>query len=812
EVRSLLEFRKGIKSDPSNVVFSSWIFPDNASACPSGFHGVVCGPDTDSVVVIALDRLGLVGELKFGTLTPLKYLQNLTLAGNSLSGRLVPTMGIMSSLQVIDLSGNQFYGPIPSRFNDLWALHYVNLSNNDFSGGFPSGIHNLQQLKTLDLHSNQLQGDIRELIPELRNVEYLDLSRNVFSGSVDLPAENVSSLANTARYVNLNGNALGGQLWNADVMSLFRNLKILDLGNNTITGELPEFRQLPNLQVLQLGNNQFFGSLPVGILRGDTPLVQLDLSFNGFSGAIPDVRSSTLATLNLSRNSLSGSLPPSLGNCVVLDLSGNLLSGDMSAVTDWNENIEVLDLSSNKLTGNVPNLTKFQKLTRLSLVNNSLEGSLPPSLGSFPKLTTVDLSSNRFDGSIPGNFFASVAITNLNLSGNHLTGSLPFGGSHTTELLLLPPVPPMESLDLSNNALTGGLPSKIGDWGRLKLLNLANNSLSGPLPGELTKLSMLEHLDLSHNDFNGQIPGTLTSSLQYLDVAYNNLSGMIPDSLRDFPDSSFSPGNDGLEHRRFSPSAADSGGFHGRIGDRGYHRRRSSGSSIRMALILACIATCLMVAFILFAYRRARFQNFHLRPDVDGDSKIGTFGRPSHPTTSVSFSNDHLLTSNSRSLSGPMDSGMEIVEAATTSGRKSSSSPGSPPVSSSAEQTVTLDVYSPDRLAGELLFLDTTFKFTAEELSRAPAEVLGRSSHGTLYKATLDNGQMLTVKWLRVGLVKSKKDFAKEVRKIGSVRHPNIVPLRAYYWGPREQERLILADYVLGDSLALHLYGNLPAK
>jgi serine/threonine protein kinase len=119
-----------------------------------------------------------------------------------------------------------------------------------------------------------------------------------------------------------------------------------------------------------------------------------------------------------------------------------------------------------------------------------------------------------------------------------------------------------------------------------------------------------------------------------------------------------------------------------------------------------------------------------------------------------------------------------------------------------------LDVYSPDRLAGELSFLDSSLAFTAEELSRAPAEVLGRSSHGTLYKATLDSGHMLTVKWLRVGLVKHKKEFAKEVKKIGSIRHPNIVPLRAYYWGPREQERLLLADYIQGDSLALHLYGK----
>ncbi|GER25708.1 leucine-rich repeat (LRR) family protein [Striga asiatica] len=43
EVRSILKFRKGIKSDPSDVFFS-WVphAPADASACPDDFYGVVC--------------------------------------------------------------------------------------------------------------------------------------------------------------------------------------------------------------------------------------------------------------------------------------------------------------------------------------------------------------------------------------------------------------------------------------------------------------------------------------------------------------------------------------------------------------------------------------------------------------------------------------------------------------------------------------------------------------------------------------------------------------------------------------------------
>ncbi|KAL2498740.1 putative inactive receptor kinase [Abeliophyllum distichum] len=847
EIRSLLEFKKGIKIDPSSRIFSTWVFPSdptaNLSACPTTFHGVSCDPATSAVTAIALDRLGLVGELKFTTLVPLMYLQNLTLSGNSLTGRLVPAVGLITSLQAIDLSGNRFYGPIPARLNTLWALHYLNLSNNNFSGWFPPGISNLQQLKALDLHSNQLQGDLQEFISELRNVEHLDLSGNAFYGSMEMSAENISSLANTVQYVNLSGNGLRGGFWGSDAMMLFRNLRVLDLSDNGILGELPDFGQLPNLQVLQLRSNQLSGSVPEGLLQGAVPLLELDLSSNGLSGSVPNINSTTLDVVNISSNLLSGLLPPSSGNCRVVDLSRNMLSDDISVLMSWNAKSEILDLSSNNLTGSMPNLTQFQRLTLLSIRNNSLEGTLPSTLGSYPKISKVDLSSNKLDGPIPRTFFTSTTLSNLNLSGNHLTGSIPLEGSQTSELLVLPSVPPMESLDLSGNSLTGGLTPDIGNFVRLKLLNLANNHFSGELPKELSKLSGLEYIDLSHNSFNSHIPDGLSSSLEYFNVSHNNLSGDIPENLRHFPSSSFMPGNSfinvpgGWPSRNHVPDNIDG------------PRHHSSRSSIRVAIIVACVGAVAMIAFVLLAYHRARLQDFRVRSGFCGqtagrDVKLGRLSGPSlfgfhsstePPPTSLSFSNDHLLTSNSRSLPGQMESGTEIVENVasegvaigvastksqedihpTTSGRRSS--PGSPIASSPSfidtiEQPVTLDVYSPDRLAGELFFLDASLAFSAEELSRAPAEVLGRSSHGTLYKATLDNGHMLTVKWLRVGLVKHKKEFAKEVKKIGSVRHQNVVPLRAYYWGPREQERLILADYIQGDSLALHLYETTPRR
>ncbi|XP_037495872.1 probable inactive receptor kinase At5g10020 isoform X2 [Jatropha curcas] len=848
ELRSLLEFKKGIESDPLDKIISAWDPSSlvNRSSCPDSWPGITCDTSTSSVTAITLDRLSLAGDLKFSTLLNLKSLRNLSLSGNQFTGRLVPTLGSMSSLQYLDLSDNKFSGPIPGRIAELWNLKYINLSMNGFEGGFPVGLpvpfRNLQQLRVLDLHSNKFGGNVREVLSELINLEHLDLSDNQFYGELGgLSVENASGLANTVRFVNFSGNQLNGGFLRAEVIALFRNLESLDLSNSGINGKLPSFLSMLNLRVLRLGNNQLFGQIPDEFLNGSMPIEELDLSSNGFTGLLHRISSSTLDVLNLSSNGLSGSLPAFIDKCTVVDLSRNNLSGDMSVMQNWKATLEVLDLSSNKLSGNVPNLNSlFLRLSKLNLRNNSLGGNLPSQLGASQGLLAIDLSLNQLSGPIPGGFFTSMTLTYLNLSRNQFTGPIPLKGSHMGELLYLPSYPKMESLDLSHNSLTGGLPSEVGNMGNLKSITLSNNNLSGELPVELSKLTYLQYLDLSSNNFEGKIPDKLPSSLIGFNVSYNDLSGTIPENLRSkFSISSFRPGNSLLIFPNDEPSTNS---VPNQLSSHGKHHSAKHGVTI--AIIVGAVLT--MMVLVLLAYHRVHQKEFHVRNRFGNqtsgeDAKVERSARSSlfkfhsnvhHPPTLLSFSNDHLLASNSRSLSGQKQFPNEIVEhdfpggvaaslvssnpnllenCPTTSGRKSSSdSPrtSSPRFVEAHEQSVKLDVYSPDRLAGELFFLDASLAFTAEELSRAPAEVLGRSSHGTLYKATLDTGHMLTVKWLRVGLVKNKKEFAKEVKRIGSIKHPNIVPLRAYYWGPREQERLLLADYIQGDSLALHLYAS----
>ncbi|KAG6475203.1 probable inactive receptor kinase At5g10020 [Zingiber officinale] len=835
DAKSLLEFKKGISS-PSVSALDSWKPGSTPCGATPSWFGVSCDA-AGNVVSVDLSRRDLSGDLKFSTLTGLSYLQNLSLAGNDFTGRLVPGLGSMAQLKHLDLSGNRFYGPVPERITDIGGLLFLDLSYNNFTQGFPTGIRNLQQLRVLDLRSNGLWGDMAELLAALRNNEYVDLSSNYFTGNLLVDAVNLTALGNTVKYLNLSNNNLFGGFFTNELIQTFKNLEMLDVSNNQLTGELPAFDSVYSLKVFRAAGNKLYGSMPRALLASPLQLQEIDLSGNGLTGNALDVNSTSLKLLNLSSNMLTGSLPSRIGLCISVDFSNNNISGDLSVLPNWGNTLEAIDLSSNSLSGNYPEASQLQNLRSVRIQNNHLTGILPSALENYPLLSELDLSMNGFSGTILPGFFKSI-LTSLNLSGNQFFGNIPIQSSHSTESLVLPSYCHLESLDLSDNTLTGPLPIEIVNLQRLKLLILRNNSLSGELPSELGKLNSLEILDLSINHFDGDIPDMPQPTLKVFNVSYNDLSGTIPQSLQRFPPDSFYPGNTLLVSPRGMPSGND-----GEL-DENHDRWKYN---VRIAAIVGSVGGVMLILFAVMILYMIRSQEL-CGKNRSGDRstgrelKLGRLGRPNifrslkdNPvTTSVSFSNDHLLTA-SRTVSAQKELLAEAVEYGYSDSKTSEtsmnhvqnypatagerSSPGSPLCSSPhftnslvSEQPVMLDVYSPDRLAGELFFLDNSLIFTAEELSRAPAEVLGRSSHGTSYKATLDSGHVMTVKWLRVGLVKVKKEFAKEAKRIGTIRHPNIIPWRGYYWGPREQERLIISDYVNGDSLSLYLYESTPRR
>ena len=87
---------------------------------------------------------------------------------------------------------------------------------------------------------------------------------------------------------------------------------------------------------------------------------------------------------------------------------------------------------------------------------------------------------------------------------------------------------------------------------------------------------------------------------------------------------------------------------------------------------------------------------------------------------------------------------------------------------------------------------------------------LGRGGFGTVYKTVLGDGRPVAIKKLTVSsLVKSQEEFEREIKKLGKISHPNLVPLQGYYW--TQSLQLLIYEFVSGESLQKALHESSPA-
>ncbi|KAH7661107.1 Non-specific serine/threonine protein kinase protein [Dioscorea alata] len=784
DILALLEFKKGITSDPKGYITDSWNEESiDFNGCPSSWNGIVCSGG--NVAGVVLDNLGLLGVADLSVFGNLSMLFKLSMANNSLSGSLPNNLAEFKSLKFLDISNNMFSGELPVDIGQLKSLQNLSLARNNFTGSLPDSIGMLASILSLDLSYNHLTGSLPLGLKQLRNLvsvnlsfnmltkkipegldvipnlETLDLSWNQFDGGVDwnfLMGSSVvhvdlsgnllttsspkelkflSDISDTLKYLNLSNNRLSGLLIDGSRLSTFGNLKALDLSYNQLSGELPEFEYVYDLEVLRLGNNAFSGFLPNGLLKGDALVLrELDLSANNLSGQMSWITSTTLQILNLSSNAISGDLPLLTGSCIILDLSKNQFDGNLSVIVKWGDEIEYIDVSHNQLTGPIPYLT------------SQLPSGVQSSTGKS-NLKVLKLSGNHFNGSFPDDVGSLTAMQNLDISANNFSGSL---------------------------------------------------------PSTISKLRSLGVLDISQNLFSGPLPSTLPNTLISFNASYNDLSGVLPPNLRKFPESSFRPGNARLELPGVLPSSTPSS-----TNTPANRSNKPIKTYIKVAVIVACVVGVVIIILlaIILHYRMMSRQS----RSNDLTDKNGQMTLPDISGGKERVSGSALMVSGDDLIAARKGTSLEMMIpeeklAAGYSPSKNSRFSWSPDSGEAfaSEGLGRLDVRSPDRLAGDLYFLDETITLTPEELSRAPAEVLGRSSHGTSYRATLDNGVLLTVKWLREGVAKQKKEFQREVKKFANIRHPNVVGLRGYYWGPTQHEKLILSDYISPGSLASFLY------
>ncbi|KAK6155914.1 hypothetical protein DH2020_010162 [Rehmannia glutinosa] len=89
---------------------------------------------------------------------------------------------------------------------------------------------------------------------------------------------------------------------------------------------------------------------------------------------------------------------------------------------------------------------------------------------------------------------------------------------------------------------------------------------------------------------------------------------------------------------------------------------------------------------------------------------------------------------------------------------------------------------------------------SVQEILEAPGEVIGKSSYGTLYRACLVNSNSITLlRFLRPTCTLRIKEVFPIVELLGSIRHPNLVPLNAFYAGPRGEKLMVHPFYGHGN-------------
>uniref|UniRef100_A0A803N4K0 Protein kinase domain-containing protein n=1 Tax=Chenopodium quinoa TaxID=63459 RepID=A0A803N4K0_CHEQI len=370
--------------------------------------------------------------------------------------------------------------PIPSSIGELKHLKFLNLSQcvsslkslstNLFSGKLPPELGKLSKLESLDLTLVVL---FFSGFGKLTNLKKIDLSSNSISGPIP---KNIGNLKNLTS-INLVNNSISGVIPSS--IGKLRALHELRVRNCKLTGAIPsKLTELPNLASLDIGQNSMIPSW----ISNWKQVESITMAENLFTGSMP--------SLNLQ-------------NLRLLDMSSNMLSGELSS--------EICNLKS---------------IENLSLPNNNFTGSIEKTFRNCSGLTELILFRNNLSGELPA--YLAIILDDNFLSGKISPALAKVQTLHRVELGLV-------SLDLSSNNLIGHIPKSVS---RLKLLDNLH------YPGIISQVSYQKRYALDSKRCPCQIPNTISimlvqpypknftmKNLQGLILSHNMLSGAIPDNM-----------------------------------------------------------------------------------------------------------------------------------------------------------------------------------------------------------------------------------------------------------------------------------------
>ncbi|XP_006303206.2 receptor like protein 30 isoform X1 [Capsella rubella] len=545
-------------------------------------------------------NFNLVGEIP-SSIGNLKQLTIFYVSGNTLSGNLPASILNFTQLRELWLSPNQFTGSLPPIISQFSKLESFAADASSFNGAILSSLVKIPSLTKIFLRYNQFNDFAGisniSLLPNLQTISIgsrnynkvydSEVNLNVFLPlkkldwlsiyGIPLSTANItldSDFPSSLEYLVLSGCNITKF---PEFVRYERNLQKLDLSNNKIKGQVPDWLwRLPKLEHVSLSKNSlsgFNGSLKV-YLESQNSFVDLSSnafqgplfipsskhlqyfsgSKNNFTGEIPQsiCGVNSLEGLDLSNNNLHGSIPWCLETLVMtslayLNLRNNRLSGILPEIFHHAKSLMSLDVSHNRLEGKIPaSLVGCSALEVLNVGSNTIKDMFPFHLNSLQKLQVLVLHSNRFHGTLrnaDGVWFGFPHLKIIDVSHNDFSGTLPSDyflnwtamyskrdNNMELEYIWGPSEAGYYSLVLMNKGVSMEMERILTTY---TAIDFSGNQLHGPIPDSIGLLKELHILNMSSNAFTGHIPSTLTNltNLESLDLSQNKISGEIPPEL-----------------------------------------------------------------------------------------------------------------------------------------------------------------------------------------------------------------------------------------------------------------------------------------
>ncbi|XP_077210922.1 putative inactive receptor-like protein kinase At1g64210 [Tasmannia lanceolata] len=299
----------------------------------------------------------------------------------------------------------------------------------------------------------------------------------------------------------------------------------------------------------------------------------------------------------------------------------------------------------------------------------------------------------------------------------------------------------------------------------LRVLNLAKNHIVGSIPDSISNCISMTHLNLSSNFLRGRIPSSLNNlkNLKSLDISNNSLSGPVPNFTHELElmysytmvssvEKSRSKYVSHMGNKRINETGNITNNSTGFQSETPSNSTNETDKSHETEMGLGWVFNYAFLIMVIACFALLIFISNKKEPKVAQDDQECLRESPIK-----------IMTVEEKEDTKPGEENSELV-----------------------------------------FFSDECERFKIDDLFGSAADLQGQSLWSSLYKVTLKNNTIFAVKRLKK-LQVSIEEFRRTMSRVGSLRHPNLLPLVAYH--SSNEEKLLIYRYQRNRSL-LYLLEN----